>query len=180
MLHALARLEAAVALLSRGAAVLGGVVALVCLGLVCASVAWRYFLGKPQPWIDHVAAWSVVALVMLAAAETQRRDEHIGVEVLRNRLKGKAFRAVRLLSVASVLAVASILLLEGIETVSFSRMIGIATDVEGVPKWWLHLAIPVGAGLLLIVAAVQVLVLAAGGEPRGPKPPDRAGETRRH
>lgn len=179
-MRALARLEAAVALLSRGAAALGGLVALVCLALVCASVAWRYFLGKPQPWIDHVAAWAVVAVVMLAAAEAQRREEHIGVEALRNRLRGPALRAVRLLSVASVLAVASILLAEGVETVSFSRMIGIATDVEGVPKWWLHLMIPIGAGLLLIVAAVQALVLAAGGEPRGPAPREGAGETRRH
>jgi len=169
-------LETLVAWISRLAGLLGAVAGLVCFALVCASVAWRYFLGQPQPWIDHAAAWLVVALVMLAAAETQRREEHIGVELLRKRLVGVKLRLVRLLSVLSVAAVAVILLREGIETVAFSHMIGIATDVEGVPKWWLHLFIPVGAALLLLVSAAQVLVLLTGGEPREPQPRREAGQ----
>lgn len=168
--------ETLVGWVSRLAALLGAVAGLICFALVCASVAWRYFLGQPQPWIDHAAAWLVVALVMMAAAETQRREEHIGVELLRNRLSGRKLRLLRILSVLSVAAVAVILLREGIETVSFSRMIGIATDIEGVPKWWLHLLIPVGAALLLLVSAAQIIVLATGGEPRGPTPRTEAGE----
>jgi TRAP-type C4-dicarboxylate transport system permease small subunit len=171
--RALRLCETAVAALSRLAATLGAVAGLVCFALVCASVGWRYFLGQPQPWIDHVAAWLVVALVMLAAGETQRREEHIGVEVLTNRLRGGARRAARILGVASVAAVAAILLREGIETVSFSRMIGIATNIEAVPLWWVQLLIPLGGALLLIVSAAQLLLLLAGAEPRG----GAAGET---
>jgi len=159
--------ETAIAALSRLAAALGAVCGLVCFGLVCASVAWRYFLGAPQPWIDHVAAWLVVALVMLAAAETQRREEHIGVEMVANQLRGPARRAARILGVGSVVAVAAILLSEGIETVAFSRMIGIATNIEAVPLWWVQLLVPIGGALLLIVSAAQLLLLLAGGEPRG-------------
>lgn len=159
--------EAAVAALSRLAAALGAVCGLVCFCLVCASVAWRYFLGAPQPWIDHVAAWLVVAVVMLAAGETQRREEHIGVEVLTNRLRGAARRAARLLGTASVAAVAAILLREGIETVAFSRMIGIATNVEALPLWWVQLFVPIGGALLLVVSLAQLLLLLAGAEPRG-------------
>jgi TRAP-type C4-dicarboxylate transport system permease small subunit len=168
--------ETLVGWISRLAALVGAVAGLVCFALVCASVAWRYFLGQPQPWIDHAAAWLVVALVMMSAAETQRREEHIGVELLRRRLTGFPLRLVRILSVLSVAAVAVILLREGIETVSFSRMIGIATDIDGVPKWWLHLLIPAGASLLLLVSAAQLLVLVAGGEPRGPVPRTEPGE----
>jgi TRAP-type C4-dicarboxylate transport system permease small subunit len=159
--------ETAVAALSRLAAALGAVCGLVCFGLVCASVAWRYFLGAPQPWIDHIAAWLVVALVMLAAAETQRREEHIGVEVVTNRLRGPARRAARILGAASVAAVAAILLREGIETVAFSRMIGIATNIEAVPLWWVQLLIPLGGALLLAVSLAQLVLLLAGAEPRG-------------
>jgi TRAP-type C4-dicarboxylate transport system permease small subunit len=111
----------------------------------------------------------VVALTMFTAAETQRRGEHIGVEVLTARLTGGRRRAARLFGTAAVALTALILLLEGIDTVLFSRMIGIATDVEGVPLWWLHTLIPIGAALLLLAAAAQILVLACGLEPRGPE-----------
>jgi TRAP-type C4-dicarboxylate transport system permease small subunit len=174
-MRALRLFESLAAIIARLAAVAGAVAGLACFGLVCASVVARYFFGTPLPWIDYSAAWLVIALTMLATAETQRRDEHIGVEVLRDRLRGRAHRAARILGVLSVVAVAAILLREGIETVSFSRMIGIATEIEAVPMWWLHLLIPVGAALLLLVSFAQLLVLLAGGEPLGPAPKDEAG-----
>jgi TRAP-type C4-dicarboxylate transport system permease small subunit len=162
-------LEAGVALLCRLGALLGALAGLTCFVLVCASVGWRYFLGRPQPWIDHVAAWLVVALTMFAAAETQRRGEHIGVALLTTRLAGRRRRAARLFGAAAVALTAFILLLEGLDTVAFSRMVGIATDVEGVPIWWVHTLIPIGAGLLLLAALAQIVVLACGLEPRGPE-----------
>lgn len=172
--HGIARvvrpLEAAVALVCRLAALLGALTGLICFVLVCLSVAWRYFLGQPQPWIDYVAAWLVVALVMFTAAETQRRDEHIGVEVLTSRLPRAPRRLARILASASVAATAAVLLAEGLATVSFSRMVGIATDVEGVPIWWVQTLIPLGAALLLAAALAQIVVLACGLEPRGPDP----------
>lgn len=161
--------EAAVALVCRLGALLGALAGLICFILVCASVGWRYFLGQPQPWIDYLAAWLVVALTMFAAAETQRRGEHIGVEVLTARLTGWRRRMARLFGAAAVALTAAILLSEGIATVAFSRMIGIATDVEGVPIWWVQTLIPIGAGLLLLAALAQIVVLACGLEPRGPE-----------
>ena len=68
-----------------------------------------------------------------------------------------------------VAATAAVLLSEGLATVAFSRMVGIATDVEGVPIWWVQTLIPLGAALLLVVALAQVVVLACGLEPRGPE-----------
>jgi TRAP-type C4-dicarboxylate transport system permease small subunit len=162
-------LETGVALLCRLGALLGALTGLICFVLVCASVGWRYFLGQPQPWIDHVAAWLVVALVMFAAGETQRREEHIGVEVLTARLAPAGRRASRLFGSAAVAVTAAILLWEGLSTVAFSRMIGIATNVEGVPIWWVQTLIPIGAGLLLAAALAQIIVLACGIEPRGPE-----------
>lgn len=159
-------LEAAVALICRLGALCGALTALACFALVCASVGWRYFLGRPQPWIDHVAAWSVVALTMFAAAETQRRGEHIGVEVLIGRLTGPWRRRARLVGAAAVALTALILLREGLATVAFSRMAGIATDIPGVPIWWVQALVPLGAGLLLAAALAQIVVLACGLEPR--------------
>jgi TRAP-type C4-dicarboxylate transport system permease small subunit len=53
----------------------------------------------------------------------------------------------------------------GIQAVEFSRMIGMMTDVDGVPEWWIQAILPVGSAVLLLVALAQAAVLAFGGEP---------------
>nr|WP_282572052.1 TRAP transporter small permease [Roseomonas acroporae] len=118
-----------------------------------------------MPWIDKAAGWLVVALVLLAAPEAQRRFEHIGVDVVTERVGPRLARAAQLLGVLSVAAVGAILLDAGIETVSFSRMIGIESELEGVPAWWLQMLLPVGAGVLLLVAVAQAMALLLGREP---------------
>ncbi len=147
------------------AAFLASAATVLCLALVCWGVAARYLAGTPQPWVDKVAGWLVVALVLLAAPEAQRRFEHIGVDVAVGRLGPRLARLVHLLGVVAVAVVAFILLQAGIETVEFSRMIGVQTDIEGVPQWWVQLALPVGAALLLLVALAQGLTLLLGGRP---------------
>jgi TRAP-type C4-dicarboxylate transport system permease small subunit len=155
----------AVALLSRLGAALGSLATIVTLVLVALSVVARYGFGRPLPWIDEVAGWLVVALVMFSAAEAQRHGEHIGIDPP-PRLAGSRLGAgLRVLGLVAVAATAAILLHEGIETVEFSRMVGIATNIEGVPIWWLHALIPIGAALLLLVALAQLAGLKPPAKP---------------
>ncbi len=158
-------LQRLVAVLSRLAVALGSVATVTCLLLVGYAVAMRYVFGQPQPWVDKVAGWLVLALVMLAAPEAQRRFEHIGVDVAVGRLGPRMARAAHLVGALSVAAVAVMLLLAGWEAIEFSRMVGLMTDIEGVPEWWVQLLLPIGAGLLLVVSLCQAIVLAAGGAP---------------
>lgn len=153
------------AVLSRIAAALGSVATVVCLLLIGMSVIARYVLGQPMPWIDKVAGWLVVALVLLAAPEAQRRFEHIGVDVAVGRLGPRMARAAHVVGAGSVAAVAAILLSAGLEAVEFSRMVGLMTDIEGVPEWWIQALLPVGSAVLLVVSLAQVAVLLAGGTP---------------
>jgi TRAP-type C4-dicarboxylate transport system permease small subunit len=165
--------ERAVAGLSRLAGALGAIATVLCLGLICYAVAMRYVLSQPQPWTDKVAGWLVVGLVMLAAPEAQRRFEHIGVDIAVNRVGPRLARAMHLLGVLSVAVVAVVLVVAGWETVEFSRMIGLMSDLEGVPIWWVQALLPVGAALLFVVAACQAALLLAGREPAYlPKPDD--------
>jgi TRAP-type C4-dicarboxylate transport system permease small subunit len=159
------RLAALVALASRAVAVLGSLATVACLLLVGYAVAMRYLVGQPQPWVDKVAGWLVVALVMLAAPEAQRRFEHIGVDVATARLGPRMARAAHLLGALSVALVAAVLFAAGWEAIAFSRMVGLMSDLEGVPVWWIQLLLPLGAALLFLVAACQALLLAVGHEP---------------
>lgn len=169
----------AIALLSRAGAWLASLATLLCLALVCGAVGARYLLGIPFGWSDKVSGWLVVALVLLAAPEAQRRFEHIGVDIATARIGPRLARAAHLLGVLAVAAVAAILLVAGLEAVAFSRMIGVMTDVEGVPEWWIQALLPVGAALLLLVSLAQAATLALGRTPPhlpdgGPRIPDGA------
>jgi TRAP-type C4-dicarboxylate transport system permease small subunit len=154
-----------IGLISRLAVALGSLATVTCLLLVGYGVLMRYLLGQPQPWVDKVAGWLVLALVMLAAAEAQRRFEHIGVDVAVSKLGPRLARAAHLLGVLSVVAVAAVLLLAGLEAVAFSRMIGVMTELGGVPEWWVQALLPIGASLLMLVGLGQALVLLTGGTP---------------
>ncbi|WP_338662182.1 TRAP transporter small permease [Pararoseomonas sp. SCSIO 73927] len=158
-------MQRAVGLLSRLACGLASISTIVCLVLIGFSVAARYLFHAPQPWVDKVAGWLVVALVLLAAPEAQRRFEHIGVDVAVSRLGPRLARAANVVGAASVALVAGILLWAGWETVEFSLMVGMMTDIPGVPEWWVQVLLPIGAAVLLLVSVAQCLVLLAGGTP---------------
>jgi TRAP-type C4-dicarboxylate transport system permease small subunit len=158
-------LTAPVRWLAGLAGALASVATVTCLGLVGWSVFARYVLGAPQPWVDKVAGWLVVALVLLAAPEAQRRFEHIGVDVALSRMPAWLARVFHLIGVLSVAAVGVILFLAGVEAIEFSRLVGLMTDLPGVPVWWVQTLLPVGAALLVLVALAQAAVLATGGEP---------------
>lgn len=169
----MAWLERAVGAMARLAGALGALATLSCLGLIGYAVAMRYLLGQPQPWTDKVAGWLVVALVMLAAPEAQRRFEHIGVDIAVGRLGPRLARLAHLTGALSVALVAAVLLHAGWEMVAFSRMVGMMSDLAGVPLWWVQALLPLGAALLLLVALCQALLLAIGREPAHlPRPGD--------
>jgi TRAP-type C4-dicarboxylate transport system permease small subunit len=163
---------AALAWLSRAVAGVAAAATALCLALVCYAVVMRYALGAPQPWVDKVAGWLVVALVLLAAPEAQRRFEHIGVDVALARVPPRVARGLHLVGTLSVALVAAVLVVAGWEAVAFSRMVGLMTDLPGVPEWWIQLLLPLGAALLFLVALGQSVQLARGEEPAHLPRPD--------
>jgi TRAP-type C4-dicarboxylate transport system permease small subunit len=159
--------ESAVAIVSRVSIALAAIACLSCFGLVCYAIAMRYFFNQPQAWSDEAVAWLVVMAVMLAIPEAQRRGEHIGVDALTEKLRGRAKRAAALLGIVAVATVAYLFLTEGVEMVEFTRMIGILSNVlPDIPLWLVQALIPVGGALLLLVTLAQTLCHLAGIEPR--------------
>lgn len=162
------RLERFAARIARLAQAIAGLSCLACFGVVCWAVAMRYFLGKPQAWADEAVGWLVVAMVMLAVAEAQRRGEHIGVDWLVDRWTGAKRRAVIGLGALSVVVVALVLILEGrqmvVETISWGLK---SNALPEAPLWAIQALIPLGAALLLVVALAQIAAWLAGREPAG-------------
>jgi TRAP-type C4-dicarboxylate transport system permease small subunit len=148
--------------LARTSFRLAAAACLGCFAVICYAVALRYFFGRPQPWADEVVAWLMVATVMLAMPEAQRRGEHVAVDSLVERLGRRGRAALAVFGLAAVAASAAILVYEGSAMVAFSRLVGMASNISAVPLWWVQALVPVGFALLLIVAAMQLARLAQG------------------
>lgn len=159
--------ERAVALLCLVAVGASALVLMTIFVLISYSVAMRYVVGLPQPWIDEAVGWLLAASVMLAVPEVQRRGEHIGIDFLANNLLARGYRALALFAVATVLASAAIYVREGLEMVTFSRMLNVLSNqIPEVPLWLVQGVVPVGFGLMVLVALVQFACLLAGLSPR--------------
>lgn len=160
--------ETVVALLTKAALALSGLTLVAILVLIAYSVLWRYLLNQPQPWVDEVAGWLLVACVMLAIPEVQRRNDHIGIDFLHQRLKGRpGARVVLGLGTLAVLVSSVVLVREGVTMVEFTRMLGILSNqIPDVPLWAVQAAVPLGFGLMALVAAFQLLCLSLGVLPR--------------
>jgi C4-dicarboxylate transporter DctQ subunit len=160
-------IESVVRWMSLVALVLAGLTTLSIFGLVCYSVAWRYFFNNPQPWVDEAAGWLLVASVMLALPEVQRRGDHIGIDFLSGRLGETGRRLVLAFGLVMVVICALILVFEGVEMVEFSRMIGVLSNqIPDIPLWMVQGLVPAGFALLLVVVLSQLFCVAVGLRPR--------------
>jgi TRAP-type C4-dicarboxylate transport system permease small subunit len=135
--------------------------------LIVYSVLMRYLAGKPQPWIDEAAGWLLVGSVMLAVPEVQRRGDHIGIDVMTGQVNLRLRRGLLVFGLLMVLASAAIFTREGYVMVAFSRMLNILSNqIPEVPLWMVQGFVPLGFGIMALVALVQLLLVLAGEKPR--------------
>jgi TRAP-type C4-dicarboxylate transport system permease small subunit len=159
--------ESVVGVISRIAVALAGGTVLATLAMVSYAIITRYVLNRPQSWTDEAVGWLIVVSVMLATPEAQRRAEHIGVDALTERLGARGKWWVALLGIISVAVVGYLFVSEGLAMVSFTRMIGILSNVlPEVPLWAVQALVPIGGALLLMVTASQLFCMLTGIGPR--------------
>jgi TRAP-type C4-dicarboxylate transport system permease small subunit len=168
ILEALAR---ALAVMTGAGSALSAAGVLVSLGLIAWAVVMRYVFHRPPVWADEAVAFLLVGIVMLAAAQSLRRGEHIGVDIFVNRLGPRARRWADAWAFLSVLVVSLILIVNGWQTAMFSKQLGILTEgnVE-IPVYWLQLLLPFGGLMMLLVSIEALLRLALGAPPLAKRP----------
>jgi TRAP-type C4-dicarboxylate transport system permease small subunit len=154
---ALRALSRAVRVLAAAAMGLAAAALLLSLVLIGWAVVMRYVFNAAPVWVDEVVGFLLVAIVMLAAAQTFRRGEHIGVDLLVERLAARGRRWARAWAALATLAITAVLIINGWGTAMLARNLGLLTEgnLEW-PTWWLMLLMPVG-GALLALAALESL-----------------------
>lgn len=162
---ALRALGRVVSVLAGAGMALAAVSLLASLALIGWAVVMRYVFNAAPVWVDEVVGFALVAVVLLAAAQTLRHGGHIGVDLLVGQLPRAGRRWAQAWAAVATAAIATVLIVNGWETAALARMLGLLTEgsLEW-PTWWLMLLMPVG-GALLLLAAVEALWRAIVGLP---------------
>ena len=141
-------------------AVLGAGVVILMMSVVGYSVVNRYILGTPVTWTDELSGYLVVALVMLGAAESLRRGDHIAVDLISNHFGPKLKRLSAIWGNLAVLIVAVAILISGKATLDYSINFEILSEgYLEVPMWIPQSFLILGSGLLALVATVNLFKL---------------------
>ncbi len=150
----------AVEYLALGAGALSAVLVVFTLGITGYSVFQRYILGRPLTWTDELSGFLVVAIVMLGAAETLRRGEHISVDLISSKATAGKKVLVQFWAYFSTALVAAVLFISGWGAVKFSWDIGVYSDgyLEA-PLWIPQSFILIGAGLLFLLSIARIIDL---------------------
>lgn len=158
--------------LSQAAIAASAAAVLASLALVTWAVAMRYGFNRPPAWVDDTVGFLLVGIVMLGAAQTLRRGEHIGVDLLTSRLSPRARRWADAWAAIAALAASLVLVVNGWNTAMFSRSLGIVAEgnVE-IPVFWVQLLLPLG-GLMMALVALEALARLAAGAPSLAAPKD--------
>ncbi len=146
-----------VRILCQAAFAFAAVLVLLDLLLIGLAVVMRYVFTTAFPGADEIVAFSLTAIVMMAAPEILRQKRHIAVDILLGVLSTRARIWANLWAGLTVLMVALLLIVNGFDTVALSRMIGSLSDghLEW-PVWTLQLFLPLGGALLGLVSIEQM------------------------
>lgn len=141
---------------------LGGAVStvliLIMLAVTIHAVIMRYIFTKPLLWADEVTGWSLVAIVMLGAAEAYRKGDHIAIDILSGKATGTLGRMLGLLGDAAVLGFAIILGWSTWDGISFNRkFVSYTAGHIEIETWYLQTPMLAGAIFLGLVAFAKVL-----------------------
>jgi len=141
--------------------VLGGAMFVVVL----AQVVFRYVLSHPLPWSEELARYLMVWVACLAASEAYARGNHVGISLIVNAVRPRLRKIMILIIHLAVCVLMGVVVYQGFV---LSLMVGDQrSPAMELPMTWPYMAVPVGAALILIQAAVLFFKQAAEPPPGG-------------
>ena len=140
----------------------GWALVLFLMVFVTVGVLGRYLLNRPILGQTDIAELVIGVIVFLGLAYTQRTGAHARVEILVNRLKGRAYHLLESLTLFLPLVVFLIIAISSFNDVMFLKEIGDTTPTIHVPTWPFKITVSIGSGLLCARFALQLFRHLAG------------------
>ena len=147
-------------LLSHIEEILASIFIIITTVLVLVNVFMRYFLKTGLYWSEEVATSCFVWSVFMGAAAGYRRGQHIGVDILVEKLPAALRNLVRVLVQIVLLATNAYIFYLSVVFVKLSYIK--PTAVLGVSSAWVSSALIVGFGLTTIYSVVHLIQCVRG------------------
>ena len=151
--------------LAKAASFIGTLCVIAMMLHVTADVIGRYVFNAPiAGTIVVVANYYMVLLVFLAIGVAEEKRAHISVEFVTDMMPLRVQNGFSIFSGILTTAVIGILMVAGYKEAIKKTNIG-ATMEQGskmIEIWQSYWAIPVGAGLMVLIAAYRVIVTVTG------------------
>jgi TRAP-type C4-dicarboxylate transport system permease small subunit len=165
MTPAAGRDDGVLAALCRGAETLAIVLLGVMTAFIVVQVAARNVFELGLPWAEELARYAGLGVVYFTVPLLLLQDQHIRVDLLSGRLRGRSAVAMRVAIELVVVAFGASFLWAG--WLFLQRAGRFSTAALGIPNWIYYLPAAIGM-LLFTVVALQRLLRAAGDGPAAP------------
>jgi tripartite ATP-independent transporter DctM subunit len=159
---ALPRLTGAAGALQKAEQWLGSIVAAAAAFLVIAEiivlftgVSARYFFQRPLIWSDELAGILFLWLAMLGSVVAFQRGEHMRMTAFVGMVSPRTRAFFDVLAIAAPLAFLVLVLQPAVEFASDESFV--STPALDISSLWRAAALPVGLGLMLLIALLKLL-----------------------
>ncbi len=141
--------------LSRGLGYIVALVVLVMFGSIFSQVVCRYVFNSPINWAEELTQFLMAWMSFLGAGIAVWSWSHVGIDLLLNKLKGRAHILVALTIRCAVLPFSLFLFIAGIDFVIGSQ--GMVSDGMRIPMIYPRLAVPVGGATMVLFTLTHIL-----------------------
>lgn len=118
--------------------------------IICVNVVLRYVFSGGLVWAAEFVRYEIIWMVFIGGSVAVRKGIHIGVDVALHVLPPMGQRILR--SAVDVICIlfCLALVIYGAELTRQTQAFGQLTAAMQVPMWTVQLAVPIGAGLMLL------------------------------
>lgn len=143
--------------LVRGIELLLALALIVAVLLNFANVIGRYGFGVGFYAADEVQTYIMVCIAFLGAAVAARRDAHLRMDVLAQRLPRPLRNLLHAAELVALIIVGSLVTVIGWQYVAQMFALGARSQTAQIPMWIPHSALAIGFALIVLLALVRVV-----------------------
>ncbi len=153
-----------------------GTVLVVMMAVAVLNVLWqvtsRFLLGDPSTVTQELARYLLIWLSILGASYVVGQRGHLALELLLEKLSGRALRVVQFLILGCVGTFALfVMLVGGGRFVYIQATLGQTSPSLGWPLWAVYTVIPLSGLVMLVYLGLHALQLYRGAGPSGEDTP---------
>ena len=127
----------------------------VMTAIVLTGVFFRYVLNNAIPWTEEVSKFLMIWMALMGAPVGLQMGTHVGIEALKNALRGRPHFSLLLLGQLIILSLLLVWIKEGLAMTQMA-MRQTASSIE-ISLGWIYLAIPVGSLMMLTIIVQQII-----------------------